>query len=330
MENRESSPTAPTTMQESLVSIVMPNFNRQKYIGEQMDSLLAQTYQNWELIIVDDCSTDGSEKIIEEFISNNRDKKITFLRNEETLGVAKNFEKGLGLATGKYVAVCDSDDVWFPDKLEKELRFLKKVNFGMVYSDLVVVDEKLQTIRKSFVKNFLSPFSNQKDDTFDELLHDNHITAPTILLCANLKDKLIPFSRHGMQDFWIALIFSMFSSIGYLDEQTIYYRQHSENVVGAKKFSFANLLFQESKNFLEDHTAMKKNSLSFFQDLLNVEGLKKEHVEKIGKKVEKIRLLVECLSGLKSGSDKFWNCFSKLWKLRAHRELLQAIYFKIF
>lgn len=327
MENNDYNSS---TDRESFISIVMPNYNRQKYIGEQLSSLIAQTHQNWELIIVDDCSTDGSQKVIREFIENNKNRKIIFIQNEGTLGVAKNFEKGLRLATGEYIAVCDSDDVWFSDKLEKELRFLKSGGYGMAYSDLVVVDEKLKIIRKSFVKNFLSPFCNQKDNSFDELLHDNHVTAPTVMFSADLKDKLIPFSQYGMQDYWTALIFSMFSSIGYLNEQTMYYRQHSENVVGAKKFSFSSLVFRRNKNFLKNHTVLKKNSLLFFRDLLDVEGMKKEHTQKISRKIEKLQPLVECLSDLENKKGIFWKCFWKLRKLKARRELLQIMYFKIF
>jgi glycosyltransferase involved in cell wall biosynthesis len=327
MENKEFDFGA---AQESLISIVMPNYNRKKYINEQLESLISQTYKNWELIITDDCSTDGSEEIIQEFIRSNGNKKIIFFRNEETLGVAKNFEKGLRLAMGEYVAVCDSDDVWFPEKLEKELQFLKRGGFGMVYSDLVVVDENLKTIKKSFIRNFLSPFSNQRDDSFDELIDDNHITAPTILFSAELKNKLLPFSQYGMQDHWIALIFSMFSSIGYLDEQTIYYRQHSGNVVGARNFSFPGLVFRKNKIFLGEHIAMKKNSLLFFQDLVNIDDLKKEHVEKIKRKIEKLQMLTEYLSEIKSEKSGFWECIFRLWKLKAQREMLQVIYFKFF
>lgn len=318
------------TERESLVSIVMPNYNRQKYIGEQLSSLISQTHENWELIVVDDCSTDGSGEAIQEFIKNNGNRKIQFIKNEKTLGVAKNFEKGLRLATGEYIAVCDSDDVWFPDKLKKELQFLKKGGYGMVYSDLVVVDENLKKIKKSFVKNFLSPFSNQKDDSFDELIDDNHITAPTILFSATFKNRLTPFSQYGMQDYWIALMFSMFSSIGYLDEQTIYYRQHAENVVGARKFSFIGLIFQNNKNFLDEHIKLKNNGLLFFRDLLNVEGLKKEHVEKISGKIEKIRILIDYLSGLEKHRTNFWKQISEFWKLSAYREILQTIYFRVF
>jgi len=327
MENKDYNSE---TEKEDFISIVMPNFNRQKYIGEQLSSLISQIHQNWELVVVDDCSTDGSREIIREFVKNNPDRKIQFVENEKTLGVAKNFEKGLQFATGEYIAVCDSDDVWFPDKLEKELQFLKKGGYGMVYSDLVVVDEKLRKIKASFIKNFLSPFSNQKDDSFDELIHDNHITAPTILLSSELKKKLVPFSQYGMQDYWIALIFSMFSSIGYLDQQTIYYRQHTENVVGAKKFSFFGLVLSKNKDFLEKHTVLKKNSRLFFRDLSNVEGLEKKYADKIGRKIDKLEILVEYLSNLKNGKGNFWHCISKLWKLKARREMLQIIYFKIF
>ncbi|KKT72433.1 MAG: glycosyltransferase [Candidatus Moranbacteria bacterium GW2011_GWF1_44_4] len=125
MENKEYN-----SDEENLISIVLPYYNRKEFIIDQLNSILVQTYENWELIIVDDCSTDGSEEIIQKFIGENKNRRITYKKNERNLGLMKNFEKGLNYTSGEYIAVCDSDDVWFPDKLEKELERLKKGNFG--------------------------------------------------------------------------------------------------------------------------------------------------------------------------------------------------------
>ncbi len=315
---------------KDLISIVLTYYNRQEFIEAQLDSLLFQTYKNWELIIVDDCSTDGAAEIIKKFIQDHLDKKIVYLRNEKNIGLAKNFEKGLQFASGQYIAVCDSDDVWFPDKLEKELEFLKKGNFGMVYSDLVVVDKNLKIIKKSFVKNYLSFFSNPRDDSFDELLEDNHITAPTILFTTNLKDKLIPFSEYSLQDYWIALVFSLFSTIGYLGQPTVYYRQHATNMVGAKKMSLLELIFQKNRAFLEKHTQMKSSSVLLLKDVLQIKGLKAESLEKIKEKIKKTQLLVTCLSKSKKKDSGFLRNLLRFWKLGAYREMLQIIFFKIF
>src|SRR3989339_358115 len=322
MENKEYN-----SDEENLISIVLPYYNRKEFIIDQLNSILVQTYENWELIIVDDCSTDGSEEIIQKFIGENKNRRITYKKNERNLGLMKNFEKGLNYTSGEYIAVCDSDDVWFPDKLEKELERLKKGNFGMVYSDLVVVDKDLKVMKQSFIKSCLSFFSNQRDDSFDELINDNHITAPTILFMAELKQKLIPFSQYVMQDYWIAIVSSIFSSIGYLNKPTVFYRQHSENMIGASQFSASGLILGRKKISLENHLKIKKNSLLFLNDLSSVKGINGEIKNKINKKIKKTKILTDYLSKLKVNKTSFLKCILDCWKLSAYREIIQIIYF---
>lgn len=325
MENKEFNQE-----NKSLISIVLTNYNREDFILEQLDSIIAQTYRNWELIITDDCSTDGSKAIIQEFIRKNGDKKIIFFKNEKNLGVAKNFEKGLHSATGEYIAVCDSDDVWLAEKLEKELKFLKSGKYGMVYSDLTVVDANLKVIEKSFVRSCLSFFGNRKNDSFDELINDNHIAGPTILFDAKLKKKLIPFSQYAIQDFWITIICSIFSTIGYLDEPTVLYRQHSGNMVGAAKLSAYSLIFHKNHDFLEKHLQMKRKSLHYLADLDRVEGIEGRYQKTIKDKINKTRILVECLAQFRRNNYKCLACLGALWKRKAFREILQVIYFQFF
>jgi|GEM_PF-5308715 len=325
MENKEYKPGT-----GDLVSIVLTNYNREDFILEQLDSIIAQTYRNWELIIIDDCSTDASRELIGKFIKDNRDKKIIFLKNEENLGVAKNFEKGLRLTTGEYIAVCDSDDVWFGNKLEKELKFMKSGNYGMVYSDLTVVDANLKVVKKSFMQNCLSFFGNQKNDSFDELINDNHIAGPTILFNAKLKQRLIPFSEYAIQDFWITIICSIFSTIGYLDEPTVLYRQHSGNMVGASKLSAYSLVFHKDPDFPEKHLQLKRNSLHYLADLNRVEGMGGRHRKAIMDKIDKTKILVECLTRFRNKNYKCLDCLGALRKRKAYREILQLIYFRLF
>ena len=316
--------------QDSLISVVMTSYNRQSFIGEQLDSIKSQTHRNWELIIADDCSSDGSDEIIQKFIEENRDKKIIYIKNKTNLGLAKNFENGFRHASGDYIAVCDSDDVWFQDKLEKKLQFLKNGNFGMVYSDLVVVDEKLKTIKKSFLKNYLSPFSHQGNDAFDELINENHVVGSTILFKAKLKNKLIPFSIFDIHDHWIAIIFSIFSTIGYFNRPTVLYRQHSNNLIGANKYSIIGLILKKNKISPEKHLKMKKDGLLFLNDLLNVKGINDNILKKIKDKIEKTQILVDYLSKAKSERTDFWKCLFRLWKQKATREMAQLIYFLIY
>lgn len=116
-----------------LVSIIMPSYNTGKYIAASIESILNQTYNNWELIIVDDCSTDNSHEIIKEFAI--KDNRIRYLKNEKNSGAAVSRNRALREAKGKWIAFLDSDDLWAKDKLEKQIKFMKDHNYKFTYTD---------------------------------------------------------------------------------------------------------------------------------------------------------------------------------------------------
>lgn len=120
-------------MQRDLVSIIMPAYNSAKYIAESIESIQAQTYRNWELLIVDDCSIDDTVEIIREYAS--KDKRINLSQNIKNSGAAVSRNHALQLAKGKWIAFLDSDDVWLPEKLEKQIAFMKANDFKFSYTD---------------------------------------------------------------------------------------------------------------------------------------------------------------------------------------------------
>ena len=107
-------------MENSLVSIIMPSYNTAKYISESINSVIEQTYKNWELIIVDDCSTDNTDEVVAQY----DDPRIIYLKNEKNSGAAVSRNKALRAAKGEWIAFLDSDDLWEPTKLEKQLKFM--------------------------------------------------------------------------------------------------------------------------------------------------------------------------------------------------------------
>lgn len=118
-----------------LVSIIMPSYNTAKYIGKTIQSVLNQTYTNWELIIVDDCSTDNTDEIIAGFLS---DSRIRYLKNDVNGGAAVSRNYALREAKGKWIAFLDSDDLWLPQKLEKQIAFMKKNNYAFTFTDYMI------------------------------------------------------------------------------------------------------------------------------------------------------------------------------------------------
>ncbi len=114
-----------------LVSIVMPSYNTGQYIGDSIESILSQTHKNWELIIVDDCSTDNSMEVIRSY----NDPRIVLLQNKKNSGAAISRNYALREAKGKWIAFLDSDDTWVPEKLEKQIKFMKDNNYSFTFTD---------------------------------------------------------------------------------------------------------------------------------------------------------------------------------------------------
>ena len=125
------------TNQDELVSIIMPSYNTAKYIGQSIESVLNQTYQNWELIIVDDCSTDETEEVIQKYLS---DSRIRYLKNEKNSGPALSRNYALREAKGKWIAFLDSDDLWCETKLEYQIGFMKSHNYHFSYTNYEEID----------------------------------------------------------------------------------------------------------------------------------------------------------------------------------------------
>ena len=122
-----------------LVSIIMPSYNTAKFISETIESVLAQTYTNWELIIVDDCSTDNTDEVVKSFLSDNR---IKYIKNEKNSGAAISRNRALRESKGKWIAFLDSDDLWMPEKLERQIAFMEASGYHFSYTNYIEIDEE--------------------------------------------------------------------------------------------------------------------------------------------------------------------------------------------
>lgn len=120
-----------------LVSIIMPSYNTGAYIKETINSVMSQTYDNWELIIVDDCSTDNTDEVVQPFLN---DQRIRYIKNEKNSGAAVSRNKALREAKGKWIAFLDSDDLWMPDKLEKQIQFMDVGGYHFSYTNYIEID----------------------------------------------------------------------------------------------------------------------------------------------------------------------------------------------
>lgn len=126
-------------MVEGLVSIIMPSWNTAKFIAESIQCVINQTYQNWELLIVDDCSTDDSDVVVGPFL---KDPRIKYFHNEKNSGAALTRNKALREAQGEWIAFLDSDDLWMPEKLEKQIGFMREHGYALSYTEYEKIDEE--------------------------------------------------------------------------------------------------------------------------------------------------------------------------------------------
>lgn len=122
-----------------LVSIITPAYNCERFIAETIQSVINQTYRNWEIIIVDDCSADKTQEIVLSY--QKKDTRILFLKNDNNEGSAFSRNRALSIAKGKWIAFLDSDDLWLPEKLERQIEFMNENNYHFSYTNYSEIDE---------------------------------------------------------------------------------------------------------------------------------------------------------------------------------------------
>ncbi|MBR5473244.1 MAG: glycosyltransferase family 2 protein [Clostridia bacterium] len=221
---------------EVTVTILLAVYNGEKYLKQQLDSILAQTVKDIKIVIRDDGSRDNSPAIIDEYC-NNYPQTITKLEGAPTGGAKQNFATLFESCDDDYIMFCDQDDVWLPHKVEKTLDTMRQNEQDgkipvLVHSDLKVVDSDLKVISNSF---FDFQKLNQNDITLPKILVQNYVTGCTVMVNRALKQKCGSIPNDCiMHDWWLALVAVLFGKLVCIDEPTMLYRQHSDNQVGAK------------------------------------------------------------------------------------------------
>lgn len=142
--------------QESLVSIIMPAFNCGDFIDKTLDSVIDQTYQNWEVIVVDDCSNDNTAQVVFDYIKS--DDRIKYHRLEKNSGAAVARNKAVEIASGKYLAFLDSDDLWFPMKLTRQIGFMKDNNYKFTCTSYTKIDESGTSLGRTILAKSKSDY----------------------------------------------------------------------------------------------------------------------------------------------------------------------------
>lgn len=253
------------------VSIITPLYNSEQFIGETIESVLRQTHQNWEHIIVDDCSTDDSYNIACRYAQ--ADSRIKLLRNRVNSGVSKSRNEGLTHSTGEYIAFIDSDDLWESNKLQIQLELLNQHNAALAYSAYIRIDEQGKQMNRVTVPTQID---------FKKMLESNFIPLLTGIVRSDLvKDKGLKFEsfvkNDGREDyvFWLKLLKNAHLVARGSDRVLARYRVRNTSISSSKIKSayfqwivyrkYLNMGFFESMKYMGYYTANGVRKIGFFK-----------------------------------------------------------------
>lgn len=246
-----------------MISVVMCTYNGAKYLKEQIDSILQQTMADFELVVCDDCSNDGTWEILQDYASSN--DKIRVCRNERNLGFLKNYEKALGLASGEYVAMSDQDDIWMPNHLEVLVNLLGDRTIACGNS--LLVDENGDSLGMTLKEqeDLTVVSDNPMDVALSIMVYRNPFQGAAMLFRRSFLEKALPIPE-GVKyhDSWFAALACFMNGISYTDEVVLHYRMHGSNVSGLhkKKSRGGSLNKRYNGEFLEDRPIMLSNIVS--------------------------------------------------------------------
>ena len=225
-----------------LVTVITPMYNAEMFISETIISVLKQTFVNFEMIIVDNCSTDNSKEIVKSFIMlDNRIKLIELDYNSG--GPARPRNIGIENAKGKYVAFLDADDIWDINKIEKQIKFLRESNIEFTSTDCILIDDKNKEINLNFLSKVYNKLS--KKNTICDVIKNNFILTSSVFIKKSLLKKFEEDKRYiAVEDFdmWLHVLANHENIYKYQNEKLILYRV-LENSVSNRK----NILNRELK-----------------------------------------------------------------------------------
>lgn len=216
-----------------MVSIAMATYNGEKYIKEQIDSILNQTIQDFELVICDDCSTDGTIRILQEYAEN--DKRFHIYQNEENLGFKKNFEKAITLCQGEYIALSDQDDIWMPNHLELLKTAIKDKALACGNADLIDKDGNSMGTTFWEQEAFDSIPSSNLDKAMSIILFRSPYQGAAMMVRRKLLEFALPIPHvYTYHDSWFALFACFCGGIACVEEPILKYRRIENSVTGLR------------------------------------------------------------------------------------------------
>ena len=292
---------------EEKVDILLATYNGEKYVAEQIESILNQTYKNFNLIISDDCSKDSTPDILKKYAE--KDKRIILHLQLQNLGVVKNIEFLLKQVNSELYMLSDQDDVWLKEKVEKSVETLKRKNADLVFGDLEVVDQDLNTIYPSFGDfMLLNKKINKYINSYKVNYLYNCVTGCTIISKKEFIKKILPlptYSKFVLHDYWIGLMIGIYGKLAYMPEKYIKYRQHGDNQVGTNKISHGFSKIEDVR-------------IHFINVKLGVFGTYVENNDRFPENIQKLNTeafeYFKMIEKKKNFNFRKWNIYHKLYK----------------
>lgn len=279
---------------ESKISVAMATFNGDRYVCEQLESILKQTFPPFEIIISDDCSTDNTSKILHEYAK--KYDQITLLEQTCNIGVNNNFIKASEHCTGDYIAFSDQDDVWAQDKLEAILAAIKidRKKVELAYGKSIIIDKNgvKQNVNEEDFLRFKKYRSGRVPFSF---IYTNCVSGHSLVVSKDLLKHSFPIEGNTLYDHWLALIASAKSSVLYVPNSITYHRIHGENATNdivknstlkkkrVKSRKYSRYIYERItilariNKILAADSFLKEDERQFFQ-LLNDEILKSDNL----------------------------------------------------
>lgn len=262
---------------DKLVTVAMPVYNGENFIRQQLESIYNQTYKNIEVVVCDDCSTDGTVEILEEYAQK---YGLKYQVNSKNLGLIINYENVARMASGEFIAFADHDDLWVPEKIETLV-----ANIGensLITSDACLIDQDNNVIFDSF-KKFGNIYIPEKENIFKFFVFFNFVSGHATMIKSDMVDKMFPVEKGFVDaDWWMGIVASRHGGVKHLEKPLVKYRQHGDNSVGAAKQR--NIILSLFSYFSEDKKRVRRKSYEVSknqaQNILNNESLNLTEEEK--------------------------------------------------
>lgn len=294
----------------------MCTFNGERFLAAQLESLIGQTWCNLEIVVVDDCSSDGTLAILEKFAR--KDSRIQIYKNTQNLGINQNFSRAMSLCKGKFIAPCDQDDIWHHNKLSRLYAHIGGHVMSYCDSDLITEDGVAMNMR---ISDRIHMYQGDDPTVF---AFWNCVSGHSMLFRRSLLDFALPIPDIKFHDWWLAFWATTNGAIVYLNEPLVQYRQHANSqtdisrVNKKKDAGNRSSLFKERAQWLAHLASIQSTHKPYFSELHRLwlaqanQWISLELVKHLAKRSDSLLFINKNRSFFRFALKNFWGMKAKI------------------